>query len=141
MTPEERNVDLVKSLYDIWSGEKGARFDHIVEIVAEDVRWQSLPRGGAGLEFTRCCHSRDDVLRYFKELAADWELLSYDVHEFIAQGERVVALGRCAFRHRRTGKVAETDKADVVRVRDGRIVEFFEFFDTAAAEAAGRAAA
>jgi len=141
MTAEERNIALLKPLYDIWNGTKGARFDHFLEIVAEDVRWQSLPRGGAGMEFTRCCYSRDDVLRYFTGLAEDWELLSYDVHEFIAQGERVVALSRCAFRHRRTGRTVETDKADVMRIRDGRIVEFLEFFDTAAAEAAGRAAA
>lgn len=138
MTPEQRNIALLQPLYDIWNSTKGARFDHLLDVVADDVRWQSLPRGGAGMEFTRCCHSREEVLRYFSGLTETWELLAYDVHEYIAQGDRVVALSRCAFRHRRTGRTVETDKADVVRLRDGKIVEFLEFFDTAAAEAAGR---
>ncbi|MGL4462541.1 MAG: nuclear transport factor 2 family protein [Planctomycetia bacterium] len=43
-----------------------------------------------------------------------------------------------AYRHRETGKIAESPKADVVRFRDGQIVEFFEFFDTARALAATR---
>ena len=58
--------------------------------------------------------------------------------EFIADGDRVVVLSTCAFRHRGSGKVAESPKADVYRFRDGQIVEFFEFFDTAAAFAATR---
>lgn len=140
-TPEDRNIALLKPLYDIWNGTKGARFDHFLDIVADDVRWQSLPRGGAGMEFTRCCATKDEVVAYFNGLARDWEMLSYDVHEYIAQGDRVVALSRCAFRHRRTGRTVETDKADVVRIRDGKIVQFFEFFDTAAADSAGRAVA
>lgn len=42
-------------------------------------------------------------------------------------------LSSVAFRHRKTGKVAESPKADVFRFRDGLIVEFAEFFDTARA--------
>jgi ketosteroid isomerase-like protein len=40
--------------------------------------------------------------------------------------------------YRKTGIVVESPKADVFRFRDGLIVEFFEFFDTARALAATR---
>jgi hypothetical protein len=45
----------------------------------------------------------------------------------------VVALADACFCHRKTGKLVATAKADVFRLRDGRIVDFCEFFDTAAA--------
>ena len=70
---------------------------------------------------------------------ADWELIHFTPEEFIADGDRVVVLSSVAFRFRATGKVAESPKADVFRFRDGKIVEFFEFFDTARAFAATRA--
>jgi hypothetical protein len=104
LTLEERNVAVLRALYDIWNGARGTRFDHFFEALADDVRWRSLPRGAAGFEFTRCCYSRDYVLRYFEGMAADWELLFYEVDEFIAQADRVVVLSRCAFSHRRTGR-------------------------------------
>jgi len=40
-------------------------------------------------------------------------------------------LGSTAWRNRRTGKVVDTPKADLVTFRDGRIVDFTEFYDTA----------
>ena len=54
----------------------------------------------------------------------------------IAQDDRVVVVSRVAFKSRITGKVAQSPKADIFRFRDGKIVEFIEFFDTAAAAAA-----
>ncbi|HEX4609481.1 MAG TPA: nuclear transport factor 2 family protein, partial [Urbifossiella sp.] len=78
--------------------------------------------------------------RYFAGLAAEWEMVRFTPTEFIAQGDRVVVLSDVAFCYRPTGKVAESPKADVFRFRDGRIVEFFEFLDTAAAHAVTRPA-
>lgn len=48
----------------------------------------------------------------------------------------VVVRSRFAFRNKQTGKSFESPKADFVRFRDGKIVEFFEFYDTAKAVAA-----
>ena len=30
-----------------------------------------------GMEFTRLCNCKNDVLRYFEELSSDWELIYY----------------------------------------------------------------
>jgi ketosteroid isomerase-like protein len=40
-------------------------------------------------------------------------------------------LGSTAWRNRRTQRVVDTPKADLLTFRGGRIVEFFEFYDTA----------
>jgi ketosteroid isomerase-like protein len=88
------------------------------------------------MEFTRACRSKEEVQTYFQELGKDWELLSYNADEFIAQGDRVVMLGSCEWKHRATGKIAKSPKADVHRLRDGKVVDFMEFYDTAVALAA-----
>ena len=85
------------------------------------------------MEFTRCSTCKDDVKRYFSGLTDDWEMNEYRVDEYIVQGNRVVALGRCSFKHKKTGKILDTPKADFHKFRDGKICEFFEFYDTAQA--------
>ena len=138
MTPEEENVALLRPLYAAWNETKGASFGAFLDIIADDVDWRSLADGGVGMDFTRSGKTKGDVERYFEGLGRDWEMLHYVIDDYVAQGDRVVALGRCGFRHRRTGRVVETDKADVVRIRDGRIVSFFEYYDTAGVDAATR---
>jgi len=60
-------------------------------------------------------------------------MIYYCVDEYIAQGDRVVALCQVSFKHNKTGKILFTPKADFHKFRDGKICEFFELYDTAAA--------
>jgi ketosteroid isomerase-like protein len=91
------------------------------------------------MQFTRpsCC--KDDVKQYFAGLTNEWEMIYYRVDEYIAQVDRVVALGHVSFKHKKTGKTLVTPKADFHKFRDGKICEFFEFYDTAQALATATA--
>jgi ketosteroid isomerase-like protein len=40
-------------------------------------------------------------------------------------------VGSTAWRNNATGKTFETSKVDVWRLRDGRALEFYEYYDTA----------
>ena len=132
------NLALVREGYALWSRDKERAFDHWVGLLAEDVSWRSLGSGAAGMDFTQQRDGRRAVRAYFEGLARDWEMQHYTPEHFIADGDWVVMKGRCAWRHRGTGKVVETPKADFIRFADGSIVEFHEFYDTAAALAATR---
>jgi hypothetical protein len=61
------------------------------------------------------------------------------VDEFIAQGDAVFMRGSTAWRNKRTGRTAETPKVDFWRFRDGKAVEFYEYYDTARVIAAAAA--
>ncbi len=87
---------------------------------------QRLRRGRAAAE------------KYFAELARDWEMLFYEPHEFIVDGDRVVMVGRCGWRHRGTGKAVESPIINLWRFRGDKAIEFFEFYDTAKALEAAR---
>lgn len=138
MGQESTNLDLIKNAYAMWGGDKGKSFEHWMSLMDDNVRWQSLAGGVAGMEFTADCQCKNDVIGYFTRLAEDWEMLHYTPDHYVAQDDWVVMRGRCGWRHRRTNKEVDTPKADFVRLKDGKIVEFHELYDTAAALAATR---
>ena len=78
----------------------------------------------------------DDLRRYFQGLRDDWQMIHYTPDHFIVDGERVSVLSTMNWRHRKTGREMKSPKADFIRFQDGKIVEFYEFYDTAALQAA-----
>jgi len=80
--------------------------------------------------------SRDALRDYFAGLTRDWEMIEYVADEFVAQGDRVVMLGRCSWRFKKTGKVVSTPKVDVWMMANSKAVAFFEYYDTAQVHAA-----
>ncbi len=127
---EQDNVAILKDAYDYWNENKEKAFENWLNILSDDVHFRSLADGQRGVEFTRECNCKNDVLRYFKELSSEWEMIHYTVDEYIAQGDRVVAIGNCRWRYVKTGKEVETPKVDIITMTGGRIVEFFELYDT-----------
>ena len=138
MDTSHDNVGKLRKAYQLWHDTRGGSVQHWLDLMADDVRMRSITAGAPEMAFTKANHGKSDAARYFAGLAADWEMIHFTPEELIAQGDRVVVLSQVAFRFKKTGRVAESPKADVFRFRDGRIVEFFEFFDTAAALAATR---
>jgi ketosteroid isomerase-like protein len=133
MTPEENHVALLKEAYRNWHDTKAGSVDHWLALMSDDVKFRSLAGGAKPMEFTRTSTCKDEVKRYFAELTSQWEMKHYVIDEYIAHGDRVVALGHCSFKNKNTGKILDTPKADFHRFRDGKICEFFEFYDTAQA--------
>jgi ketosteroid isomerase-like protein len=133
MSREETHIELLKEAYKKWNDTKAGSVDHWLALMTDDVEFRSLAGGAERMEFTRTSTCKDEVKRYFAELTSQWEMKHYVIDEYIAQGERVVALGTCSFKNKKTGKILETPKADFHRFRDGKICEFFELYDTAQA--------
>lgn len=133
MSQEDAQVTLLKEAYRKWHDTKAGSVDHWLELMTDDIQFRSLAGGAEKMEFTRTSTCKDEVRQYFSQLTNQWEMIHYTIHEYIAQGDRVVALGSCSFRHRQTGKILDTPKADFHKFRAGKICEFFEFYDTAQA--------
>jgi ketosteroid isomerase-like protein len=75
------------------------------------------------------------VRRYFVLLAKEVEIQRYVPREFIAQGDRVVVIAGIQIAHKSLKRSESFDKIDVFKMRDGRLVEFHEYYDTAKAMA------
>lgn len=133
MSTESQNVAILKDAYQQWHDTKAGSVDHWLSLMTDDVHFRSLAAGAKAMEFTRESRCKNDVVQYFAGLTSEWEMIYYRVDEYIAQGDLVVALGQVSFKHKKTNKTLETPKADFHKFRDGKICEFFEFFDTARA--------
>lgn len=131
MANESDNVATLKDAYQRWHDSKAGSVDHWLNLMTDDVQIRSLAAGAVEMQFIRpsCC--KDDVKQYFTGLTSAWEMIYYRVDEYIAQGDRVVALAQVSFKHKKTGKTLVTPKADFHRFRDGKICDCFEFYDTA----------
>ena len=131
MAEEARNVEVLKQAYRRWSETKGGNSEEWLAICAERIAFGSLAHGPAAAPYMTAYHSRDLLKEYFEGLGRDWEMMEFNADHFVAQGDRVVMLGRCAWRFRKTDKVVWTQKADSWRFAEGKAVEYFEFYDTA----------
>jgi ketosteroid isomerase-like protein len=132
MSDEAQNVTMLKAAYAKWADSKGQSADQWMEICADQIKFGSLGQGGApATAYMTAYQRREDLGEYFPGLKRDWEMIEYVPEHYIAQGDRVVMLGRCAWRFKRTGKVVTTPKADSWRFTGGKAVEFYEYFDTA----------
>ncbi len=65
-------------------------------------------------------------------IAETYELEHYRAKEMIAQDDLVAVHADTLFIRRSDGHPMKTEKIDLFRMKDGRIVEFNEFFDTEA---------
>jgi ketosteroid isomerase-like protein len=131
MSEEARNVAVLAEAYRRWYDSRGGSADHWMSICDENIKFGSLAQGAPKIAYMTEYNARDELGRYFDGLKHDWEMIEYRVDQMVAQGDRVVMLGYCSWRYKRNGQVVSTPKADAWRFKDGKAVEFYEYFDTA----------
>jgi ketosteroid isomerase-like protein len=136
-TPAQ-NVAILKDAYRQWHDTRGASVKGWLDLMTDDVKVRSLADGKPAASFTAESNSKEQFKRYFDGLLAEWDMIHYKTDQFIAEGDRVAMLGSTAWRNRRTGREVHTPKADFWTFRDGKIVAFYELYDTAALIAAAQ---
>jgi ketosteroid isomerase-like protein len=131
MARDQELVGVLKRAYADWVRHRAADCSCWTDLAADDLVLRSLAGGRPEMAFTAPRNGKQELLAYLSELTADWEMVEHAMDDFIAEGDRVVVIGRVAWRNKATGRIAETPKVDVWRFRDGKAVEFAEYYDTA----------
>jgi ketosteroid isomerase-like protein len=106
----------------------------VLSTLADEVEW-IIPTID-NVSFSGPRRGRAQVAEFFSALAEQQEALRFEPKEFIAGEEKVVALGSYEWKVKATGKTWRSDFAHVFTIRDGKVVRFEEFTDSAAAAAA-----
>jgi ketosteroid isomerase-like protein len=137
MAEETRNVALLREAYRLWHETKGGSVDHWMDLFADSLEFGSIAQSVQPASRYMTMHENKSGLReYFRGIGRDWEMIEFRPEHFVAQGDRVVMLGRCSWKFKKTGITVWSPKADSFRFADGKIIEFFEYFDTALMKAA-----
>jgi ketosteroid isomerase-like protein len=91
-----------------------------------------------GVPVSGTWHGREQVGQFFQSLSDTQEARQFEPREFVAQDDKVVALGHYAWHVKSTGREWESDFVHVFSVRDGKVTRFQEYADTAAIAGAYR---
>jgi uncharacterized protein len=122
------NIDLVKGLYAAFG--KGD-MKHIIDGLAPGVDWQSY--GNPAHFPTLGPHNGpSQVQAFFQKVGDTLEFSEFDPREFYASGDVVIALGHFTAKVKDTGRTASAHWAHVFTFKNGQVVKFREYTDTAA---------
>lgn len=119
-------LDLIQNLYAALSRGDAPRVLHLLH---DEVHWTEAERFPyySGTWIGRQA-VRDNLLR---RLAEDWDGFNAKADDFIAEGDRVVALGVYSGIYKKTGKTLRAPFAHLWTVHDGKIASFRMYTDTA----------
>lgn len=101
----------------------------ILELLTNDIKW-TCPGPTTILPYARVYKGKKEVAEFFKLINDNKEFPKFEVREYIAEGDKVVALGYWDAKSKKTGKPYSGDWAMVFNFRDGKISEHREYYDT-----------
>lgn len=102
--------------------------DAVVNAVSRDAVWLSV--GPSSLPWAGEYRGPDGVRAYFATVARELDVTAYELERVIAEDDTVVVLANIRLVCRGTGCEEPYRKVDVLRMQDGMIVEFREYYDT-----------
>lgn len=125
---EESNLKLVQSGYEKFgSGDVSG----LLELFSDSIGWKTPTVAGAPFSGSR--RGLQAVGEFFSMMSEAEEFQRFEPLEFIAKDDKVVVLGELAAKVKATGRTYETEWVHIFHIRNDKITEFKEFFDTAAA--------
>ena len=129
---ETQNTKVVQDAYAAFGRCDG---QGILDMLDDGIVWTGVYGAGPHVATSGDRRGKAQVSEFFKQVAQTVNFSRFEPKEFIATGDKVVVL----VHYRATtmmGKTFDSDFAMVFRVRDGRVIEFQEFTDSAAVNAA-----
>ena len=131
-----KEAETTKLVQQAYAKFKAGEIDALLGMLGDTIEWE-LP-DIENVPFAGKRQGRANVGEFFLSVNREQEALEFEPTEFVASGDKVVTLGRYAWRVKRTGRTFGANWAHVFTIRDGRIVGFHEYTDTAVVAAAYR---
>ena len=104
--------------------------------MADDVHWQPVIGAARHVPFSGERQGKASVAEFFRLVAESEDFQQFEPREFVAQGDKVVAIGHYRAVTKSTGKGFGSDFVMVFTLHAGKIVAFQEFTDSAGINAA-----
>ena len=130
----QANVSFVQSMYAAFGQREIAT---IVNACAPNVDWEMVGRPSDYPGFG-ARKGRKGVEEFFGTVADNLDFKEFSPKEFYPVEDKVFVLGSYAMDMRKTGRAFKSDWVHIFTIRDGQVVSFREFTDTAQAAEAYR---
>jgi ketosteroid isomerase-like protein len=133
---EQQNVELVRQGYEAFGR---GDIDGLLSLFDDNIEW--VAPGPSDLPTAGTRRGLQQVAEFFRAVDEVLEIQRFEPKTFVAQGDRVVVLGEDTARVKATGKVLSEAWAHAFVIKNGKVVSFQEYLDTAATVAEIRSAA
>lgn len=108
----------------------------ILELFADDIEWEGAR--SEYIPFSGVYRGKQQAAQYFALMDQAQESQSFEPQEFIAEGDKVVVMGQSKWTVKATGQTYENPWVHIFTLREGKVVKFQQYNDTAAAQEAFR---
>lgn len=128
----QKNMDLVRGLYEAFGRGDGAA---VLAAMDAGIEWneaENFPYADGNPYIGPMAVAAG----VFQRIGEDWEFWSLDIEQMLDAGDNIVALGRYKSQHKRTGAPLDCQFAHIWWLRDGKVVRFQQYADTAQARGA-----
>ncbi len=123
----EENKRVVQAIFEAFGrGDVPGVLAHL----ADDVEWRAP--GPAAVPYLGERRGHGGAAEFFTQLGSSVEFESFEPGAFVAEGDRVVVLGRERGRVRATGKAFDNEWALVFTLGGGKVTKFQLYENTAA---------
>jgi uncharacterized protein len=126
------NLAALAQSYARWCATKGGNVDEILDLMDDDIVMDSVLPPEVPHEISGTHNGKARAADYFRAMLDEWEMVDWQVDRFIADGDDIVMVGRCHWRHRAGGHEVQSPKVDIWHFDNGKATRFYEMFDTLA---------
>lgn len=124
----QTNVELVQMLYRAFGD---GRIDTILEHCSDTITWDCVGNP-AWVPLAGTRSDKDDVRRFFEDLARGFTFEEFSPDSFHDAGDHVFCFGHSRSRAAATGQTIDDRFLHAFRLENGKVAAFTEFMDTAA---------
>jgi ketosteroid isomerase-like protein len=132
---EQQNLRVVNLGYEAYGR---GDLDALLGLFDEDIEWVSP--GPPELATSGRRRGLAQVAEFFRSVNELFEFERFEPSTFVADADRVIVLGEYTGRFKPTGAVISEPWAHAFTLRDGKIIRFQEYTDTASVVAQAQAA-
>ena len=131
--------DLIQTVKDAYAAFGRGDVATILAMLAPDVSWELEAPSEISIAGIR--KGPEAVKGFFQAIANDHADPKLEITEYFSSADGVATFGRYKCTLKKTGKRLDSPVAHLFKFRDGKIVRFVDFTDTAAYLEAGRSTA
>jgi ketosteroid isomerase-like protein len=116
--------------YQSWHASRGRTPEAFFALYHDDIELHSILEASLLDAMRGPFVGKNAALAYYTAIAEAWEMVEARADDFVARGDKVVAIGHATWRNLKTLRIVDGPKVDVWTVRDGRAVHYLEMFDS-----------
>lgn len=123
---EQDNIGIIRRIYEAFGA---GDVQTIMNSVADDAEW--INHGPASIPYAGARKGKAQILEFFQAIAGSTTGAKVTPEHFVGQGETVLSTGRYTATVSTTGARIDSPVAHIFTVRDGKVVRWEGFSDSA----------